>query len=232
MRNESLDAATEELERCGVPYEVQPTRKHVHIRYGANLEHLHVVASSASDWRAPLNERALMRRHLREKGYDKSDEIVPVDAPAVTVRDGQARCLSTDIAARFDKQHKDVLRSIDKLRAEVGEEFDRRNFAPIDYLDAKGRSYRAYELTRDGFSMVAMGFTGSKATAWKVKYIEAFNAMEGELAKLDGSQHIGLIRSELDALLEIVAGLPPPEKRKPNMEWKRRFADRKRRKAA
>lgn len=97
--------------------------------------------------------------------------------PTVTLVDGTPRVSSLDIAKRFNKTHKDVLRIVGELEAN----FNERNFAPVDYTDAKGESRPAYSLTRDAFVLVVMGFTGKAALTWKVRYIEAFNAMEARL---------------------------------------------------
>ncbi len=57
-------------------------------------------------------------------------------------------------------------------------EFAERNFTLIDYTDAKGEARPEYLLTRDGFTLLAMGFTGTKALQFKVAYINAFNRMK------------------------------------------------------
>lgn len=88
---------------------------------------------------------------------------------------------SLDIAERFQKQHKDVLRVIDRLATETSEDFARRNFALSEYTDSTGRKLRCFDLTRAGFSMVAFGFTGVDVVAWQEKYILAFDAMETAL---------------------------------------------------
>lgn len=204
MSNPCLEAVRTELDSHGIPYNVETGGKHVHIRYGRDYEHLHVVAATPSDWRAPLNERALIRREIAANGLietlEPEREIVPVH-----LTDGEPSCFSYDIAENFAKAHKDVLRVIDRVRDECGPEFDRRNFTPIDYQDAKGRKYRAYRLTRDGFSLVVMGFTGSRATEWKVKYIDAFNCMAQEIERLRSPDvDLTTIRSEMDALISIV----------------------------
>jgi Rha family phage regulatory protein len=102
--------------------------------------------------------------------------------PTLTLVKGQPRALSTDVAAYFGKRHKDVLRQIDNISANCPESFTERNFAPSEYTDATGRKLPAYSMTRDGFTMLAMGFTGPKAIQFKIAYIEAFSAMEAELA--------------------------------------------------
>jgi anti-repressor protein len=80
------------------------------------------------------------------------------------------------IAETFNKRHDHVLRDIDNIRKDVpnfGEMFHE-----TETQDSYGRQQRIYEITRDGFSLLAMGFTGSDAMEWKLKYLEAFNKME------------------------------------------------------
>jgi Rha family phage regulatory protein len=86
---------------------------------------------------------------------------------------------SIDLAEHFGKRHQDVLRKIQNLGC--SKKFNERNFAPVEYQDAKGEMRPAYDLTRDGFTILAMSFTGKPAMAWKEKYIAAFNAMERAL---------------------------------------------------
>ncbi|MDQ7262277.1 phage regulatory protein/antirepressor Ant [Paracoccus sp. PS-1] len=94
-------------------------------------------------------------------------------------RNGVLMASSREVARNFGKQHKDVLRAIRNL--ECSPEFNERNFAPVEYLDAKGEARTEYGMTRDGFTFLVMGFTGKEAAAWKEKYIAAFNAMEARL---------------------------------------------------
>lgn len=94
---------------------------------------------------------------------------------------GHQHSLTTSriIAKSFGKQHKDVLRAIADL--ECSEDFNRRNFAPVEYRDAKGEARPEYQMTRDGFMFLAMGFTGARAAQMKEAFIAAFNAMEAAL---------------------------------------------------
>lgn len=102
--------------------------------------------------------------------------------PTVTIVGGQPRVSSLDIAEKFGKRHDDALRAIKRILSRLDEDFRLRNFAEtLQVNEQNGQKYPAYSLTRDGFSLLAMGFTGKAALAWKVKYIEAFNAMEAEL---------------------------------------------------
>lgn len=94
---------------------------------------------------------------------------------------GQPAINSKDMALHFQKKHKDVLRDIDRIRSMCPKSFNERNFAPVAYTDAKGEQRPAFLLTRDAFSLLAMGFTGKAAIIWKLKYIEAFNALEREV---------------------------------------------------
>lgn len=86
---------------------------------------------------------------------------------------------SLQIADDFSKQHKDVLEKITALRAENSAVTPM--FIESTYTAGTGKAYKCYDITRDGFSLLVMGFTGKKALAWKIKYIEAFNAMETQL---------------------------------------------------
>lgn len=97
----------------------------------------------------------------------------------VEIDEGGMFTTSLIVARAFEKEHKDVLKAISNL--ECSEDFNERNFAPVEYRDAKGEMRPAYRLTRDGFAFLAMGFTGKKAAAWKEKFLEAFNAMERAL---------------------------------------------------
>lgn len=97
----------------------------------------------------------------------------------VEIDDGKMFTTSLTVAQAFEKEHKDVLKAISNL--ECSPEFNERNFAPVEYKDAKGEMRPAYRLTRDGFAFLAMGFTGKKAAVWKEKFLEAFNAMEAAL---------------------------------------------------
>lgn len=114
---------------------------------------------------------------------------------------------SREVAEKFEKRHDNVLRDIENLIAQMGngEEsskmradnqtskisrddlFDKEPsslFFETTYKAGTGKSYKEYIMTRDGFSLLAMGFTGEKALKWKLDYIKAFNAMESELKRI------------------------------------------------
>lgn len=97
----------------------------------------------------------------------------------LTISNGQPTASSRDIAEHFGKRHDHVLRDIETLGKDLpnfGE-----MFFNAEIPDSYGRPQRAYLMNRDGFTLLAMGFTGKEALEWKVKYMNAFNAMEQEI---------------------------------------------------
>lgn len=90
-----------------------------------------------------------------------------------------ATCTSLDVAETFGKEHRHVLRDIRELGC--SEEFNQSNFGPISYIDAMNREQKAVVMTRDGFTLLVMGYTGDTAMKFKEAYIKQFNAMEAVL---------------------------------------------------
>lgn len=99
----------------------------------------------------------------------------------VSVQHRKAITTSLKVAAAFGKNHKSVLRAIDNVKNDCDDNFARLNFALSDYQDSTGRTLPMITMTRTGFTLIAMGFTGKAATAWKIKYIDAFDKMESAL---------------------------------------------------
>ena len=97
----------------------------------------------------------------------------------VTVENNEVVVSSRQVAEHFGKQHKDVLESIRNILA--AENSATRFFTESSYLN-RGKQYVCYLMNRDGFSILVMGFTGKEALEWKIKYINAFNEMEKQLA--------------------------------------------------
>ena len=96
-------------------------------------------------------------------------------------RNGKAFASSRQVAGAFGKRHDHVLRDIANItdpNSGASKEFNERNFALVNYKDRTGRKLPEYLMTRDGFSLLAMGFTGKKAMAFKIAYINRFNEME------------------------------------------------------
>ena len=97
----------------------------------------------------------------------------------VIMQNQQAVTSSLQVAKTFGKRHDHILRDIEAIKKDVpnfGEMFEEGNEP-----DSYGRKRRAYFMTRDGFTLLAMGFTGKKALSFKLKYINAFNQMENEI---------------------------------------------------
>lgn len=92
--------------------------------------------------------------------------------------DGKPMVSSLEIAKKFGKRHKNVLRDIDNLKRDGNPDFNGLNFEPVNYLDKKGETRKMFNLTKDGFMLLAMGLTGEKATALKIAFIDQFNLME------------------------------------------------------
>jgi Rha family phage regulatory protein len=88
---------------------------------------------------------------------------------------------SIEVALNFEKEHSKVIRSIENTMGNEPSQNWLRYFIQDEYRDAQGKPRKQYLLTRDGFSLLVMGFTGQKALQWKLKYIEAFNSMERSL---------------------------------------------------
>ena len=96
----------------------------------------------------------------------------------VVINNNQIVVSSKDIAEHFGKEHKNVLQNIREI---LSAENSANEFFHEESYSYNGRRLPFYLMTRDGFSLLAMGFTGKKALQWKLKYIEAFNEMEETL---------------------------------------------------
>ncbi|EFU2735570.1 peptidase [Escherichia coli] len=105
--------------------------------------------------------------------------------PEIAIVDGQAVTSSLAVADFFSKRHDDVLKKIRIL--DCSPEFCARNFAETSILvrqpNGGTRKLPCYQITRDGFAFLAMGFTGKRAAQFKEAYINAFNQMEKQLSK-------------------------------------------------
>lgn len=89
---------------------------------------------------------------------------------------GKLVTTSLKVAEVFGKEHNKVVRDIENLSC--SENFNLANFGEINHIDDKGRSYKAYSMTKDGFVFLVMGYRGVKAAQFKESYIEAFNKLE------------------------------------------------------
>ena len=109
-------------------------------------------------------------------------DLIPKDELGVFAdTNDTARVDSLFVASAFEKNHKEVLRDIRRITADdsgLSDEFRQRNFAPSYYHNKQNKKQPCYYLTRDGFTMLVMGYTGAKAMKFKEMYIKRFNEME------------------------------------------------------
>ena len=85
---------------------------------------------------------------------------------------------SREVAVNFEKRHDQVLRDIEVYKNRISTPQFCGLFIESEYKASNGKTNKEYFLTRDGFSLLVMGFTGEKALNWKLQYINAFNQME------------------------------------------------------
>ena len=98
--------------------------------------------------------------------------------PNIQLINGRLVTTSLDVAEHFGKRHKNVLRDIEHVQEHILKEFWRLNFEPSTYLNSQIKRQPCYIITRDGFALLAMGFTGREAMEWKVRFLQTFNRME------------------------------------------------------
>lgn len=134
-------------------------------------------------------------------------ELIPKDEYGVFAdTHDTARVDSLFVAQAFEKRHDAVLRDIGKIIAPdsgVSREFNLHNFVEISYKDSRGRKQPAYAMTRDGFVLLVMGYTGKKAMQFKGLYIRRFNEMEGFIKTLvSARQEFPLLTENIKLLHE------------------------------
>lgn len=140
--------------------------------------------------------------------------------PMITERRGVPVTTSRAVAEQFGKRHTDTLRAIETLLSDLAdaklrplegfpdtyaEDFAKANFIESEYTDAQGKPRPMYLLTRDGFTLLAMGFTGARALQFKVAYIDAFNRMEQIIRNGTNTAALSHFEERLQAL-ESTAG--------------------------
>lgn len=139
----------------------------------------------------------------------------------VSLENGIPSTTSLKVAEVFHKRHGDVIRSISSILTQTPEIFGKRNFALNEYVQKNNLGEKRlpmYTMTRDGFTLLVMGYTGKEAMRFKLEYIEAFNAMEAELANSSrnfpenpGNSLSPAERAELKALVDAKLSAAPTE---------------------
>lgn len=110
-----------------------------------------------------------------------SNTINNANEVQVINNNGELVVSSRKVAEDFGKEHKVVLRSIREILVEQN---CATKFFHETTHEYRGQQFPEFLMNRDGFCLLVMGFTGKEALAWKLKYIEAFNAMEKKLKEL------------------------------------------------
>lgn len=106
----------------------------------------------------------------------------------LSTQNGEPVASSRQIAESFGKEHKHVLRDIENLIGGESKIGLSSMFFKSEYISAQNKKLPEYLMNRDGFTLLAMGFTGKAALEWKLKYIAAFNEMEKKLSTRAASQ--------------------------------------------
>lgn len=123
----------------------------------------------------------------------------------VIMKDKQAVTSSLNVAENFNKRHDNVLRDLENLKEDV------LNFEEMFYEGTEPDSYdrprKTYYMNRDGFALLAMGFTGKRALQFKLKYIQAFNAMESRVKDASLMSPEDIMIATLEAQKEFKANL-------------------------
>lgn len=168
----------------------------------------HKKALGAATPRASDNEF-----HFEEENVMTNNTTVVDMRQFVQAKNGQAFTTSQRVAEAFSKQHKHVLEKVRNL--ECSDQFLTANFSAVQF-DHRGNTYEAYEMTKDGFMFLVMGFTGKKAATIKEGYIAAFNWMAEQLG-LDSERLVNSVigTTELMAIKGVIADkakLLPKEK--------------------
>ena len=149
--------------------------------------------------------------------------LIQVSArPCITLSNNRAITNSLDVADFFQKRHDNLLRDIRSIMADVPIEFASLNFEECFKNNelANGKTEPYYNLTRDAFTLLAMGFTGKKALAFKLAYIEAFNQMEAAIK--GNTLHPSTITPEMQSTLQsIVADKSSGNGKHRAMMWSR-----------
>lgn len=130
------------------------------------------------------NERTCNMSYVQNETQINSVPVKQEQQPIVFVQNGEVFANSRDVAAYFGKQHQHILRNIDNILKNKGRpKLDDLFIERFEYHEAAQKEVRFFDMTKDGFTLLAMGFTGQKAMEFKIAYIERFNAMEAELRR-------------------------------------------------
>jgi Rha family phage regulatory protein len=111
-------------------------------------------------------------------------KLAATDQNLVFIKNEEPMTTSIKVAEVFGKNHWDVIRAIRKKTNNLPKTFTESNFALSNYVDETGKSNPMYELTKDGFAILAFGFTGSRAGEFQVAFLNEFNRRGEVLRKM------------------------------------------------
>ena len=127
------------------------------------------------------NERTYNMSYVQNETQINSVPVKQEHQPVVFIKNGEVFANSRDVAAYFGKQHRNIVRDIEKRIAERVLKFEQTVVYRENPSGGASIKSKAYNMDRDGFTLLAMSFSGKKALQFKLRYIEQFNAMEAEL---------------------------------------------------
>lgn len=143
----------------------------------------------------------------------------------VIMHNQQAVTTSLILADAFEKEHKNVIRAIETKIGELKIEQSSKMFSKGEYTNSQNKRQPMYYLNRDGFTFIAMGFTGRKADEFKLKYIDAFNRMEEQIKQQPAQYKLPQTFSE--ALIELAKEVKKNEVLRPKAEKYDRYLSNK-----
>jgi Rha family phage regulatory protein len=115
--------------------------------------------------------------------YKKESPVQTLNEQLVIIKDDRPLTTSRKVAEIFGKRHDHVLRDIENLKIDAPKKFTAPNFGVSSYKDKSGKKSKEYLITKNGLSLLAMGFTGAKALQFKISFIEAFDQMQEIITK-------------------------------------------------
>ncbi|MBD5789592.1 phage regulatory protein/antirepressor Ant [Lactobacillus salivarius] len=143
----------------------------------------------------------------------------------VIMHNQQAVTTSLILANAFEKEHKNVIRAIETKIGELKIEQSSKMFSKGEYTNSQNKRQPMYYLNRDGFTFIAMGFTGRKADEFKLKYIDAFNRMEEQIKQQPAQYKLPQTYSE--ALIELAKEVKRNEELQPKADKYDRYLSNK-----